>query len=352
MFVTLLIFSNILVTIDSFLSPPTKTNFLTALENQRRRIKNNNHDNHHTAIFQTLSSTEKDFDIEIISKDPKCFLIHNMLTSQECEAYIKRANDEIESSSRNNGMSRSNAPDVSIKLSRLWPLPFLCLGAGIPPVIKLFLDESYSISDTTIGTTAITLDQIITTALPNISLAFTITCLSIILITQGMRQYAEKYTRTSKSIALNQESDIDFIRTLVDNASNVTNHNWSQWEAPVITKYDPGALFASHNDASPTKGSEWAELGGQRVVTVITYLNTCDKGGGTKFDKLNFVVQPKQGCALVFYPADSETLDADERTVHQSLSAVEDKYIVQLFGRHKQVPPPLGIHDAYSNYTS
>lgn len=364
MILTLIIFSNILVRINSFLLPPTNNNlskskrcFLTAFDNQKRR-KNNDH---HTAIFQTLSSTTvKDFDIEIISKDPKCFLIHNILTPQECEAYITRANDEIESSSTNNndddddnnGMSRSNAPDVSIKLSRLWPLPFLCLGAGIPPVMKLFLGEYYSISDTTAGTTTIALDQIITTALPNISIAFTITCLSIILITQGMRQYAEKYTRTSKSIALNQESDIDFIRTLVDNASDVTNHNWSQWEAPVITKYDPGALFASHNDASPTKGSEWAELGGQRVVTVITYLNTCDKGGGTKFDKLNFVVQPKQGCALVFYPADSQTLDVDERTVHQSLPAVEDKYIVQLFGRHKRVPPPLGIPDAYSKHTT
>ena len=316
-----------------------------------------------SSLSSSITSTikEDDFDIEIISHDPKCFLIKNLLSPEECEEYISRANCEIEASRHNadkdgderknndNSMRRSNAPDVSIKISRLWPLPFLCLGAGIPPVVKLFLntdDISSSTSSININN-VITLKQIISVALPNISLALIITGLSIVAITQGMRQYAEKFTRTSKSIALNNENDMDFIRSLVTRASSITDHDWSQWEAPVITKYDPGALFASHNDASPTKGSEWGDLGGQRVVTVITYLNTCEKGGGTKFDSLNFTVQPKQGCALVFYPANSNTLEADERTVHQSLPAVEDKYIVQLFGRHKRVPPPLGIPDTF-----
>ena len=312
-------------------------------------------DNHKTMLSMSSIKEGGDFDIEMISEDPKCFLIHNMLSAEECEEYISRANYEIENSRKagegdinneSNSMARSNAPDVSLQMSRLWPLPFLCLGAGIPPALKLFLNENSSID--TGGSTTIDLSQIIAAVLPNISIAFGITILSILLITQGMRQYAEKNSRTSQSVALNQEKDIEFIRTLVTRASSATNHNWYQWEAPVITKYDPGALFASHNDASPTRGREWAELGGQRVVTVITYLNTCEKGGGTKFDKLNFVVQPKQGCALVFYPANAETLDADERTIHQSLPAVEDKYIVQLFGRHQKVPNPLGIPDSYA----
>lgn len=324
----------------------------TYYNSHRVRATTMNGGNGNLKTMLSMSSIEEgdDFDIEIISEDPKCFLIHNMLRAEECEEYISRANNEIQNSkednedsnSKDNSIARSNAPDVSLKISRLWPLPFLCLGAGIPPVLKLFLDDTSS-TDSTIN-----LNQVITAVLPNISIAFGITLLLIILITQGMRQYAEKNSRTSKSVSLNQEKDIEFIRTLVNRASSITNHNWYQWEAPVITKYDPGALFASHNDASPTRGSEWAELGGQRVVTVITYLNTCEKGGGTKFDKLNFIVQPNQGSALVFYPSNVETLDADERTMHQSLPAVEDKYIVQLFGRQKKVPNPLGISDAYT----
>eukprot|EP00956_Cyclotella_meneghiniana_P039481 scaffold172536_cov57-Cyclotella_meneghiniana.AAC.2 len=154
--------------------------------------------------------------------------------------------------------------------------------------------------------------------------------------------------RTSISLALNTEEDCDFIRTLVDKASDVTNHTWSSFEAPVITKYPKDAVFASHNDASPTRGSEWSDLGGQRVITVIVYLNTCNEGGGTKFDQLGFTVQPREGSALIFFPANSETLEADGRTVHQSLPAVDEKYIVQLFGRCGRVPSPLGIPANYS----
>ena len=96
------------------------------------------------------------------------------------------------------------------------------------------------------------------------------------------------------------------------------------------------------------KGSEWSDAGGQRVVTVIVYLNTWHEGGETKFDRLGFTVRPNEGTALIFYPADAETLEADGRTIHQSLPAVDEKYIVQLFGRHGCVLSPL---DILANYT-
>jgi len=59
---------------------------------------------------------------------------------------------------------------------------------------------------------------------------------------------------------------------------------------------------------------------------------------------------PEGGSALVFYPADGDTWEADERTVHCSLAAVEEKFIVQMFGRGgERVPPPLGIPDCYGD---
>lgn len=341
-----------------FLTIITGTNafsIITTLTPRNPGVNSNFHGS--TGGFQYFAQSKEniEFDIEIITQDPKCIVVKNILSHEECEEYISRANYEIENLSLDdadddddddendtNTMIRSNAPDVSLNLSRLWPLPFLCLGAGIPPVIKLLFSSDES--------TKIDLNQMVEAALPNISIAFIVSILSIIAITQGMRQYAEKFTRTSKSIALNQEKDFELISALVDRASTITKHDWTQWEAPVITKYSTGDVFASHNDASPTKGSEWADLGGQRVVTVITYLNTCEQGGGTKFDRLNFTMQPQQGSALIFYPADVATLEADERTIHQSLPAVDDKYIVQLFGRHKRVPPPLGIPDSYIHH--
>jgi hypothetical protein len=124
------------------------------------------------------------------------------------------------------------------------------------------------------------------------------------------------------------------------------------WEAPVVTRYAPnGARFARHNDASPTRGSEWTDQGGQRVVTCICYLTSLPSnettGGETYFDVLDIAVRPTQGMALFFFPADSNTLVADDRTTHESLptSPKHEKWIVQMFGRTQTVPPPLGLPD-------
>eukprot|EP00979_Chaetoceros_neogracilis_P008794 scaffold1972_cov265-Chaetoceros_neogracile.AAC.8 len=265
------------------------------------------------------------YQIEILSEDPQCFLVRDFLSEDECEAYIsKTRNADAER------MKQSNAPQVSLQIERLWPLPFLCIGAGVPPIIRLF-EGAADIS-------MIGLDDIVTTALVPIGMALGVMLTLLLSITKLMQQYADTSSRTSESLALNTPADCDFIRNLVDRASEITDQPWDHWEAPVITKYSKGALFASHNDASPTRGSEWADLGGQRVATVITYLNTCQDGGSTKFDQLNFQVQPMQGSALVFFPADGETLEVDERTTHQSL-----------FGRHQKVPSPLGIPDSYAD---
>jgi len=276
------------------------------------------------------------YQIETLSEEPKCFLVRDFLSKEECEAYIsKTCNADPEK------MKQSNAPQVSLQIERLWPLPFLCIGAGIPPIIRLL--------EGTADTTMIGFDDIFSAAVMPIGLALGVMLALLFSITKLMQQYAEASSRTSESLALNTPEDCDFIRNLVDRASEITDHPWNNWEAPVITKYSKGALFASHNDASPTRGSEWADLGGQRVATVIAYLNTCEEGGSTKFDQLNFQVQPTQGCALFFYPADKMTLEADERTIHQSMPAVDTKFIVQLFGRHQRVSSPLGIPDSYAD---
>jgi hypothetical protein len=248
------------------------------------------------------------YDIETFSHDPKCYLIHNFLSAEECQAYISKLSEV-----NPERIKQSNAPKVSLQIEKLWPLPFLCLGTGIPPLIRL-LDKEGTSNFLQFWNHALPV------VVPPILLSFGIVAILMIVVTSSLQKLANQSARTSASVALNTEQDCDFIRPLIERASTVTHHPWMNWEAPVLTKYSPGALFASHNDASPTRGSEWADLGGQRIVTVITYLNTCHRGGATKFDLLDFQVQPKEGSALVFFPADEISLKADGRTVHQSVS--------------------------------
>jgi hypothetical protein len=184
---------------------------------------------------------------------------------------------------------------------------------------------------------------------PPISIALGLSVVLVVVAVPLLRILSDSSSRRSDAMALHQEDDIDLVRPLVDRVSRVTDHAWSKSEAPVVTRYAPGAIFSQHGDASPSKGSEWQGVGGQRVVTCIVYLNTLSEGGGeTAFGRHGIKVEPRQGNALFFFPANDQSLEADDRTIHESLPPVEEKWIVQMFGRvGPRVPSPLGLPDSY-----
>ena len=85
-------------------------------------------------------------------------------------------------------------------------------------------------------------------------------------------------------------------------------------------------------DLSNEDGRRFAQNGGQRTVTVLTYLNDVGIGGQTAFPNLNLQVQPRRGMALVFFPS---TLDGllDKMALHAALPAVDIKYVSQIWIR-------------------
>jgi len=273
--------------------------------------------------------------VHVLSNDPLIYLIPNLLSEQECQDYQHRVQELQES----RPMTRSNPPQVSLNVSKLWPLAFLSLGAGIPPIIRLQQSD-----------VDLSAFELLRVALPSVAIALTASfVLAFGVVLPLIRKLANSKSRTSVAMALNLEDDIEFVRPLVKRLSQITNHAWQCWEAPVVTRYDPGAIFARHGDASPTRGSEWKDLGGQRIITCICYLNTVNEGGETYFDQLDLGVKPQAGQALVFFPADSTTWIADDRTTHESLPANEEKWIVQLFGRTERVSLPLGLPDSFGS---
>lgn len=275
---------------------------------------------------------------EIISEDPLVYSISALLSPEECQTFIDRAK-KLESTGR--PMKQSNPPDVSLNFKKLWPLPFLSMGAGLPPLIRYY-EQNDSLPPTI---------EIVSIVLPSVAIAlFASFFLAFGVVLPLIQKVSESKSRTSLAMALNSEDDIPFLKDLVDRASAKTKHPWHSWEAPVFTRYNPGAIFAKHSDASPTRGSEWKDEGGQRVVTIICYLNDVKSGGETSFDKLGFAVAPIQGRALVFYPTvPGGSLEADDRLTHESVVASnEEKYTIQMFGRVSRVPPPLGLPDSYA----
>jgi prolyl 4-hydroxylase len=109
-------------------------------------------------------------------------------------------------------------------------------------------------------------------------------------------------------------------------------------------------------DLSDANGRRFASNGGQRVVTVLVYLNTLteEQGGATHFPNLNLKVQPKQGMALVFFPSTVDGL-LDRQALHAALPPRNNatKYVSQVWVRQaeykgdpsKRLNPIMGIQN-------
>eukprot|EP00956_Cyclotella_meneghiniana_P043653 scaffold281659_cov66-Cyclotella_meneghiniana.AAC.1 len=138
-------------------------------------------------------------------------------------------------------------------------------------------------------------------------------------------------SRTSSTCYLAREDLPEYLRKV----SLLTGKPAEHCELPQVGRYLPSQQYLQHFDAfdlSNEDGRRFAQNGGQRTVTVLTYLNDVGIGGQTAFPNLNLQVQPRRGMALVFFPS---TLDGllDKMALHAALPAVDIKYVSQVWIR-------------------
>ena len=121
-----------------------------------------------------------------------------------------------------------------------------------------------------------------------------------------------------------------------------------QMEEPQIVRYQMGQEFSWHYDEIP---SNQLHNGGQRIGTLLVYLNTLQQnsGGGTIFRDLKdpqnnemLTMKPKQGSALLFFPAYADGTP-DDRTLHKGEKVYENesKMIAQMWIHQRSYQPIL-----------
>eukprot|EP00793_Prasinoderma_coloniale_P005413 PRCOL_00004821-RA len=104
------------------------------------------------------------------------------------------------------------------------------------------------------------------------------------------------------------------------------------YETTQLARYEPGQHFLEHEDAFPVHDAR--AQGFQRRATLLVYLNTPEGGGGTtRFEKVGCEVSPREGRALLFFPARGGELAGapDARTLHTATDAGGEKWIAQLW---------------------
>ena len=142
-------------------------------------------------------------------------------------------------------------------------------------------------------------------------------CDAIINLTHGKlfdsRTYSESEdlyttdTRQSKQCWLKDEYHL--IKNISDRVREYTNtHNNFQEELQVVS-YTKGGFFKPHYDPCDGDKNFCKRMNGDngpRLLTVLFYLNDDFEGGETIFPKINKVVKPQKGKAVIFRNVDND----------------------------------------------
>lgn len=135
------------------------------------------------------------------------------------------------------------------------------------------------------------------------------------------------------------------LQTLARRAEALLQWPASHAEGVQLLRYGVGGEYRAHFDFfDPAKPGSAAHLAvaGQRVGTLVVYLDEVAEGGGTRFPTLGLQVQPRRGAALYFADVLADGT-VDPRSLHAGEPVMQGvKHIATLWLREHAFPLPAG----------
>ena len=134
-----------------------------------------------------------------------------------------------------------------------------------------------------------------------------------------------------------QRGESPLIERIEERIARLLNWPIENGEGLQVLHYRPGAEYKPHYDyfdpAQPGTATI-VQRGGQRVGTLLMYLNTPEKGGGTIFPDVHLEVAPQRGNAVFF---SYERPHADTHTLHGGAPVIAgDKWIATKWLRERE----------------
>jgi len=128
--------------------------------------------------------------------------------------------------------------------------------------------------------------------------------------------------RTSEGYFFRQgENEIIF--QIERRISNLLNWPADTGEGLHVLHYEIGQEYKEHHDYFYKHAVSYGEAiasGGNRLSTLIMYLNEPEQGGGTHFEDIDFTVMPHKGAALFF---SYRELDERSKTKHAGMPVIQ-----------------------------
>ena len=130
------------------------------------------------------------------------------------------------------------------------------------------------------------------------------------------------------------------VKSIIQRVCDITNIPFENAEKMQVLKYEPDGFYKLHYDASCDDRKECVEFeknGGQRVVTMIMYLNDRYDGGHTHFPRLNSKYKLPPGDALLFYSLEKDGNKCHPLSIHEAMPVISgNKYVANIWLRERE----------------
>lgn len=130
----------------------------------------------------------------------------------------------------------------------------------------------------------------------------------------------------------------DVVLSLIhDRIARGTGVPVEHFEVAKLLHYKPGEAFTRHSDFLQPGMQEEIEARGQRVATLLIYLNDDYDGGETEFTEVGFKFKARKGDALFFLNVDAKG-EPDPMSMHAGSPTTRgEKWLLSLWLRGKPV---------------
>jgi prolyl 4-hydroxylase len=126
-------------------------------------------------------------------------------------------------------------------------------------------------------------------------------------------------------------------KPLFERIAKEFNLTFDQAEDLQVVRYLPNQYYNEHHDSccdDNDQCKEFIKRGGQRVLTVLIYLNNEFEGGHTYFKNLDLKLKPSTGSAAVFFPLANNSNKCHPLALHAGTPVSSgEKWIANLWFR-------------------
>jgi prolyl 4-hydroxylase len=133
------------------------------------------------------------------------------------------------------------------------------------------------------------------------------------------------------------KKDDVMIKDIIDRIVKQVGHNLENAEDLQVVRYGPDQYYNEHHDSCCDENGackEFIKRGGQRILTVLIYLNEGFTDGETYFKNLNLKIKPNVGDAIVFHPLAKDSNKCHPHALHAGLPVTKgQKWIANLWFR-------------------